>query len=466
MKAFIIACSSVLSLGWNDNKDLADLLLWHNVYRCMHDVPLLTWDDTIAANAQRWANQCGGNMQHSSNEVRANVAGFQRTGENLYRSTQASGKEGAKMWYDEIESTWGGLVSSFGMGTGHYTQLVWKGTTKLGCGHSAGLVVCQYGEAGNMGGAFESNVNGPVKTEEECQGPHSPSGGGSGGSGGEPREPREPQMKSVGGDAGPWMVNWVQRQLGQRIHREGYSSTSCWDLVKAALEAASAHGFHVPTGHMGNNGEIKGKNGWVWSSHPISWDQAQPGDVAQFASWYEKITHEGGSWETLSTGHVHSALVVSVDGQKLNVYEQNPSKAKAGTYHPGLSHQGVLQVFRIAGGSSPSPSPGPSPSPPVTAPSSSCHNFDADATCDYWKDQGWCDPSSGYSQYTLAKCQKSCQTCPGSGDPGDKTCANIDTDEYCEYWKGEGWCSPSSRYYAYTSSKCPKSCQTCGELTE
>ena len=24
----------------------------HNVYRCMHGVPLFTWDDAIAANAQ------------------------------------------------------------------------------------------------------------------------------------------------------------------------------------------------------------------------------------------------------------------------------------------------------------------------------------------------------------------------------------------------------------------------------
>lgn len=38
---------------------------------------------------------------------------------------------------------------------------------------------------------------------------------------------------------------------------------------------------------MENNGEIQGKDGWVWSDQPISWDQAQAGDIAQFANWYE-----------------------------------------------------------------------------------------------------------------------------------------------------------------------------------
>lgn len=177
MKAFVFACSCVLSLGWNDENDYAALLFWHNIYRCMHDVPLLTWNDNIAASAQSWANQCQGTMQHSSNEQRQNIGGFNQLGENLYGGgaqyePYISGKEGAQMWYNEIQSTNNGLVSGFGMNTGHYTQLVWKGTTSFGCGHSTGLVVCQYGEAGNMMGDFESNVNSPGKTEEECKATH------------------------------------------------------------------------------------------------------------------------------------------------------------------------------------------------------------------------------------------------------------------------------------------------------
>lgn len=206
------------------------------------------------------------------------------------------------------------------------------------------------------------------------------------------------QLQSVGGDAGAWMVSWVQRQLDTRISRQGHSATSCWDLVMAAIEAANSNGFNLPTGQMGNHGEIQGKDGWVWSDQPISWDQAQPGDVAQFAYWYEYYSHDGG-YSTKSTGDVHSALVVSVDGPKLNVYEQNPSKAHAGTYHPSGSHRGVLQVFRVGGGGGSSPSPTPSPSPsPSPAPSSSCTNYpswvnqDGD-TCGTYKHYNYCTAS-------------------------------------------------------------------------
>lgn len=147
---------------------------------------------------------------------------------------------------------------------------------------------------------------------------------------------------------GDWMVNWVQPQLDTRISREGHTKTSCIDLVWAAIEAANSNGFNIPDGYMGTDGEIQGSNGYVWSDQRIPWEQAQPGDVAQFAYWYEYYSREEGGYRTKSTGDEHSALVVSVDGQKLNVYEQNPATAHFGTYHPGLTHDGVLQVFRVA----------------------------------------------------------------------------------------------------------------------
>eukprot|EP00746_Dinoflagellata_sp_MGD_P112146 gnl/MRDRNA2_/MRDRNA2_49101_c0_seq1.p1 gnl/MRDRNA2_/MRDRNA2_49101_c0~~gnl/MRDRNA2_/MRDRNA2_49101_c0_seq1.p1 ORF type:complete len:136 (-),score=15.66 gnl/MRDRNA2_/MRDRNA2_49101_c0_seq1:64-471(-) len=72
------------------------------------------------------------------------------------------------MWYDEIKLTSGGRVSSFSSGTGHYTQVVWKETTDLGCAVCGRLLNCQYGIGGNMGGQFNNNVNGPVKSSSQC----------------------------------------------------------------------------------------------------------------------------------------------------------------------------------------------------------------------------------------------------------------------------------------------------------
>ena len=53
----------------------------------------------------------------------------------------------------------------FGMDTGHFTQLVWKGTKKLGCASSQAsetsnrYVVCNFDPPGNMLGDVENNVS-------------------------------------------------------------------------------------------------------------------------------------------------------------------------------------------------------------------------------------------------------------------------------------------------------------------
>ena len=61
-------------------------------------------------------------------------------------------------WYgkevDKID--WTDL--KFVKGTGHFTQIVWKNSTKLGMGVAGKYVVGRYKEAGNMQGAFSENV--------------------------------------------------------------------------------------------------------------------------------------------------------------------------------------------------------------------------------------------------------------------------------------------------------------------
>merc|ERR1719272_2413698 len=105
-------------------------------------------------------------MKHSSRQSRANIGGVPFLGENL--ALGATGTRGVDMWYNEIKLTSGGRVSAFSSGIGHYTQVVWKETTKLGCAVNGRLLVCQYGIGGNMGGQFRNNVNRPVKSSGAC----------------------------------------------------------------------------------------------------------------------------------------------------------------------------------------------------------------------------------------------------------------------------------------------------------
>ena len=61
-------------------------------------------------------------------------------------------------WYSEVnEMNWESL--GYASNTGHFTQVVWKGSTKLGVGVSGGIMVARYLEPGNMMGAFEANIS-------------------------------------------------------------------------------------------------------------------------------------------------------------------------------------------------------------------------------------------------------------------------------------------------------------------
>ena len=74
-------------------------------------------------------------------------------------------------WYSEV-SAYNYAAPGFSAATGHFTQLVWKASTSVGCGVSncgtakpgilPAYVVCRYAPAGNMLGAFAANVLAPV----------------------------------------------------------------------------------------------------------------------------------------------------------------------------------------------------------------------------------------------------------------------------------------------------------------
>ncbi|OMP88498.1 Protein PRY1 [Diplodia seriata] len=77
--------------------------------------------------------------------------------------TGLTAQQTVDMWYDEISdygSYWG--KDDVPMSVMHFTQVVWKTTTKVGCGVAAcsdgNLVTCRYQEAGNMLGTFATNV--------------------------------------------------------------------------------------------------------------------------------------------------------------------------------------------------------------------------------------------------------------------------------------------------------------------
>jgi uncharacterized protein YkwD len=136
--------------------DAQQLLDHHNRYRAQHCAAPLTWSPKLAEAAQLWANQLkakGCAFEHSGGP----------TGENLAAGTSGAldARATVAMWYDEIKG-YSFQQPGFSMQTGHFTQVVWRGTTQLGCGMSQckgmDLWVCEYDPPGNWEGQYKQQV--------------------------------------------------------------------------------------------------------------------------------------------------------------------------------------------------------------------------------------------------------------------------------------------------------------------
>jgi len=130
-------------------------------------LPDLVWDGQLAAIAQGWADDCvdndppAGLVDHNDNRSDTYP---EYVGENIFGSSAtATGTQAVNSWaseaafYDYASNTCNPPPT--GGSCGHYTQLVWRTTTKVGCGISdcSGLmyrstIVCDYAPGGNSGG--------------------------------------------------------------------------------------------------------------------------------------------------------------------------------------------------------------------------------------------------------------------------------------------------------------------------
>lgn len=131
----------------------------HNAYRRRHNLPALAWSPRVAKSAESWARRC--QFRHESQS---------QYGENLYavwgqpnveRALSNALSNAAATWYDE-GTQYVYASPGFSMKTGHFTQMVWKNSKKLGCAaRQCGpmtLVVCRYDPPGNVIGHFRANV--------------------------------------------------------------------------------------------------------------------------------------------------------------------------------------------------------------------------------------------------------------------------------------------------------------------
>ncbi|XP_040077195.1 Golgi-associated plant pathogenesis-related protein 1-like [Ixodes scapularis] len=143
------------------------MLDWHNYYRKQRGTPPLSYNYNLQAWAQLWAERLA---QYNVIEHRPpRPIPYDRMGENIYWKTRTapnfvpSEKEVTSLWFDEIYK-YNYHDPRFSPETSHFTQMVWKATTLVGCGYARSqysrttYVVCNYWPQGNIQGKFADNV--------------------------------------------------------------------------------------------------------------------------------------------------------------------------------------------------------------------------------------------------------------------------------------------------------------------
>jgi hypothetical protein len=131
----------------------------HNIERAHMGVGPLRWDNRLAQDAQKWANHLAATQtfDHAPNDP-ANDQG-----ENLWMGTRHaySAEEMVDAWISEkkwFKPAAFPYVSQTGnwKDVGHYVQVVWHNTTRVGCAVAEGggdeYLVCRYDPPGNWEG--------------------------------------------------------------------------------------------------------------------------------------------------------------------------------------------------------------------------------------------------------------------------------------------------------------------------
>ncbi|KAI3715920.1 hypothetical protein L6452_22913 [Arctium lappa] len=130
-----------------------DFVNAHNRARAQVGVGPMTWDSRVASFAQNYANQRRGDCQliHSQNRP---------YGENLAGGSgfELTGVRAVDLWVGEkADYDYNSNTCAPGKVCGHYTQVVWRNSVRLGCArvqcnNGAWFVTCNYDPPGNYVG--------------------------------------------------------------------------------------------------------------------------------------------------------------------------------------------------------------------------------------------------------------------------------------------------------------------------
>ncbi|MFH4979316.1 hypothetical protein AB6A40_006025 [Gnathostoma spinigerum] len=127
----------------------------HNKYRRKvraTNMKMMRWSEGLAISAQRHANAC--DFRHSK--------GRRNVGENIWAAPYSNYTEAVRLWFEEVSKPQCRCDDAFNYCCGHYLQVVWSKTDKVGCGYARcrdiwgikystyrHIFVCHYNPRGN-----------------------------------------------------------------------------------------------------------------------------------------------------------------------------------------------------------------------------------------------------------------------------------------------------------------------------
>ncbi|KVI01388.1 pathogenesis-related protein PR-1-like [Cynara cardunculus var. scolymus] len=129
---------------------ITDFISLQNQARAALRVPPLTWDPQLARYANLYASQRRQDclLKHSNGPYGENI--FWGSGDGWNPAQAAAAWLAERQWY-----TYGSNSCNGGQECGHYTQIVWKTTRRIGCAKVACFqgrgvfMICNYDPPGN-----------------------------------------------------------------------------------------------------------------------------------------------------------------------------------------------------------------------------------------------------------------------------------------------------------------------------
>ena len=170
---FFLLFLLIFSAKLDSNRVNQVLLAKHNEYRKKHGVPELTLDNELIKIATDYSAALAYKTDKFSVKPSGNKnKNKENLGENIFTCTSViktscynvESTSPVDEWYNEIKN-YDFSSPKFSINTARFSQVIWKETTKMGCGASVkdddGVtykVVCNYYSAGNVLGHYGDNA--------------------------------------------------------------------------------------------------------------------------------------------------------------------------------------------------------------------------------------------------------------------------------------------------------------------